>query len=997
MNSARRVFAILSCLSVLAVASLAQEDKAVLTGTATDPSHATIPDAVVEVNNNLTGFRRIVKTNESGSYYLGGLPIGLYNVTVSKAGFQTARFESVQMEVGQTRTIDIQMKISTAEQEVNVQGIAPPLAQTSADVGGVIANQQVTNMPINGRNWTALLALAPGAIDSGGANQQTVRFAGRGNDDNNFRFDGVDATGIQHQSQVNTVRLQISTEAIAEFRVDSLLYTAEKGGAPGGQAEVVSKSGSNEFHGAAFEYFRNDKLDARTPFDPSTLPPLRLNQFGATFGGPVRKDHTFFYVAYEGLRQRQGVTLIGFVPSDSFRTRALAESPAIAPLLAAYPQGTSAISTDVSQFTSSARNTGDEDSLLIRIDHRFSDSTVLLARYNFDKALLTSPSGNLLDVSKVPSSPMNGTLQLVHVFSPAMLNQFQLGVNRIAANTTADSHLFDVSHLNESLSVAGFSGLSQARVSVSNPTSYSLLDNWSFTSGRHTLKAGLESRRVLFNQNNAPSQSLIYTSPAAFALNQLDTVNVASGIPMHGMDKTNYFGYVQDEWKAQSNLTVIAGVRYEYYGVFHEIYGRDRPFDIESCGGYCSLGAPFWKPIYNDVEPRVSVAWSPKALHGRTVIRTGWGIYKGEAQLSDLSNANENLQYRFSLTSRDFPSLSFPAESLFPQAILESTTPRAQQRRRQDPTVGQWGLQVQTELPGSFVLDTGYIASHGYHQFTRTYVNVINPLTGQRPLPTFGIIDSKDANNDSTFEGWQTSLRRQFRNGWLLAANYMWSHSINDGSVGGGESDYPQNVACRSCEKASSDQDVRQFFTLSSVYQLPFGRNRRFLNRAGFTDAVFGGWQFSVIGMARSALPVTVTVDRSVASVPDGNNVSPQRPDVVGNGSVIPFQQTTAGWINRAAFSAPADGTFGNGGRNVVRGPALWQADVGLDKRFPIRERLSLDFRVEAFNLFNRAQFGNPASDFSSPSFGRITTTVNDRATGSGTPRQFQFALRLNY
>jgi hypothetical protein len=982
---------------VSVIASLAQEDKAVLTGTATDPSQASIPQAVVEVSNGLTGFRRAVKTNESGSYYLGGLPIGLYSVTVTKTGFQTARFESVQMEVGQTRTLDVEMKISTAEQQVNVQALAAPLVQSSADVGGVIATQQVTNMPINGRNWTALLALVPGAIDSGGANQQTVRFAGRANDDNNFRFDGVDATGIQHQSQVNTVRLQISTEAIAEFRVDSLLYTAEKGGAPGGQAEVISKSGSNEFHGAAFEYFRNDKLDARTPFDPSTLPPLRLNQFGATIGGPIWKDHTFFYAAYEGLRQREGTTLIGFVPNDSFRTRALAESPVIAPLLAGYPHGTAGISADVSQFVSSARNTSDEDSGLIRIDHRFSESTTLMARYNIDQALQTSPSGNLLDMSKVPSNPMNGTLQLLHVFSAAMFNQFQLGVNRIAANTTTDSHLFDLSHLNESLAVSGFSGLAQARVSVSNPTSYSLLDNWSFTSGNHTLKAGLEVRRVLFNQNNAPSQSLIYTSTAGFASNQLDTVNVASGIPMHGMDKTNYFGYVQDEWKAQSNLTAMVGLRYEYYGVFHEVYGRDRPFDIETCGGYCAVGAPFWLPIYNDVEPRLSIAWAPKALHGKTVIRTGWGIYKGEAQLSDLSNANENLQNRFTLTNLDFPSLSFPAESLFPQAILQSTTPRAQQRRRQDPTVGQWGFQVQTELPASFVLDTGYIASHGYHQFTRTYVNVINPLTGERPLPTFGIIDSKDANNDSTFEGWQTSLRRQFRNGWLLAANYMWSHSINDGSVGGGESDYPQNVACRSCEKASSDQDVRHFFSLSSVYQFPLGKNQRFLNRGGFTDAVFGGWQFSVIGVARSALPITITVDRSVASVPDGNNVSPQRPDVVGGASVMPAHQTITDWINPAAFSVPVDGTFGNAGRNLVRGPSLWQADVGLNKRFPVRERVSLDFRAEAFNLFNRAQFGNPAGDFSTASFGRITTTVNDGATGSGTPRQFQFVLRLNY
>lgn len=993
----RRLLFIPVCLLLMATVSVAQEDKAVLTGTATDPSEAVIPAAIVEVSSRVTGFRRAVVTNESGSYYIGGIPIGLYDIKVSKQGFQTAQFESLQMVVGQIRTLNVQLKISAAEQQVNVVAAGTPLTQSSADVGGVILNQQVTNLPINGRNWTALLGLVPGAIDSGGANQQTIRFAGRGNDDNNFRFDGVDATGIQHQSQVNTVRLQISTEAIAEFRVDSLLYSAEKGGAPGGQAEVISKSGTNEFHGAAFEYFRNDKLDARTPFDPSTLPPLRLNQFGATIGGPIWKDRTFFYAAYEGLRQRQGTTLIGFVPSDSFRERALAASPGLAPLLAAYPHGTTPISADVLQLTTPARKTGDEDSGLIRIDHRFSETTSLLARYNIDEALLTSPSGNLLDVSQVPSYPMNGTLQLLHVFSPAMFNQFQLGVNRIKAKSGTDSHLFDVSHLDESLSVSGLSGLAQPRQSISTPTSYSLLDNWSLTTGQHTVKAGIEIRKVLFNQNNAPSQSLIYTSLNTFALNQLDTVNVASGIPMHGMDKTSYFGYLQDEWKVQPNLTLTAGLRYEFYNTLHEIYGRDRPFDVETCGGYCPLGSDFWLPIYDDVEPRLSFAWLPKALHGKTVIRSGWGIYKGEGQLSDLTNANENLQNRFSLTSRDFPTLSFPPESLFPQAILQSTTPRAQQRRRQDPTVGQWGFQVQTELGAAFVLDTGYIASHGYHQFTRTYINVINPLTGLRPLPDFGIIDSKDANNDSTFNAWQTSLQRRFHNGWLLAANYMWSHSLNDGSVGGGESDYPQNVACRSCEKASSDQDVRHSFTMSSVYQLPFGKNRRFLNTGGATDMLLGGWQFSLIGTARSALPVTVTVDRSVSSVPDGNNVSPQRPDVVQGASVVPTNQTISGWINSSAFAMPANGTFGNAGRNLVRGPSLWQADIGLDKRFPIRERFSIDFRAEAFNFFNRAQFGNPAADFSTPSFGRIITTVNDGATGSGTPRQFQFALRLNY
>ena len=982
---------------VYAPVGFAQEDKAVLTGLITDTSEAVVPGAIIEVASAVNGFVRKSESNHSGSYTIGGLPVGVYDITVRKDGFQGARFNSVKLVVGQIRTVNAQLTVAASAQEVTVQDVAAALAKSNPDVGGVVVNLQVGNLPINGRNWTALLALVPGATDSGGANQQTVRFAGRGNDDNNFRFDGVDATGIQHQSQVNSVRLQISTEAIAEFRIDSLLYSAEKGGAPGGQAEVVSKSGTNDFHGAAFEYFRNDKLDARTPFDPSTLPPLRLNQYGATLGGPLVRNRTFFYVAYEGLRQRLGRTLIGFVPSDTFRVRALAASPALAPLLAAYPTGTSSVSADISQRSAPARNTSNEDSGLIRIDHRFDDSTTFFARYNIDNSLQTSPSGNLLDVSQVPSSPMSGTIQVMHVFSPVMFNETQLGFNRIKAKTITNSHLFDVSHLSESLSVAGFSPLGQNRQSVSTPTSYTALDNWSLTKGQHTIKAGVEIRRVLFNQDNAPSQSLSYTSLDTFAHNQLDTVNVASGIPMHGLDKTNYFGYMQDQWKARPDFTLNIGLRYEYYSPFHEIYGRDRPFDPQTCGGYCALGAEFWEPIYNGFEPRVGLAWSPGKFRGKTVIRAGWGLYQGEAQLSDLSNANENLQQRFSLNSVVFPGLAFPADSLFPQAIVQDSTPRAQQRRRQNPTVDQWGLQIQTELPAGFILDTGYIGSHGYHQFTRTYINVVNPLTGQRSFPGFGIIDSKDANNNSSFHAWQTSLQRQFRSGWLFSANYMLSHSINDGSVGGGEADYPQNVACRTCEKASSDQDVRHSFSMNTVWELPFGKGRKYFSHGGAASLVAGGWSLSAIEIARSGLPVAVTLARPVASVPDQNNVSPQRPDLVSGVSVVPAAQTVGNWINATAFATPASGTFGNAGRNLVRGPSLWQTDLGLTRRFRVTERFALEFRAEAFNLFNRAQFGNPGGDISSGSFGRILTTVNDGATGSGTPRQFQFALRLNY
>jgi hypothetical protein len=226
----------------------------------------------------------------------------------------------------------------------------------------------------------------------------------------------------------------------------------------------------------------------------------------------------------------------------------------------------------------------------------------------------------------------------------------------------------------------------------------------------------------------------------------------------------------------------------------------------------------------------------------------------------------------------------------------------------------------------------------------------------------------------------------------------MLGHSLNDGAVGGGEADYPQNVACRACEYADSDQDIRHSFSTNAVYELPFGKGRKYLTQPGVVQAVFGGWEASLIATARTGLPVNVTVDRSASAVPDGNSLSPQRPNVIQGASLTPpAGATVADWINAAAFAVPANGTFGNAGRNLVRGPGIWQADLSLGKKFRLTERFSAELSASAFNLLNRAQFGLPAADISSAAFGRITTTVNSSVTGSGTPRQFQFMLRVAF
>ena len=298
---------------------LAQEDRATVTGTVTDPSGATIPDASIEINSAATGFRREVKTNDSGAFLIPGLQIGTYEVAIRKDGFRTAQYAAFQLAVGQIRTINAQMQIASNSQEVLVVAEAEALDQSTSKVGGVIEARQVAELPINGRAWTALMALVPGAMDSGGGTQGSIRFAGRAKDDTNYRFDGVDASGISAQGPATNTRLQISTEAIAEFKVDTALYGADTGGTAGGQVEVISKSGSNSFHGTAFEYLRNNKLNSRTPFDGSTLPPLRLNQFGGSLGGRIIKDRTFFFTTYEGLRQRTSTTF--FCACRRYRNR----------------------------------------------------------------------------------------------------------------------------------------------------------------------------------------------------------------------------------------------------------------------------------------------------------------------------------------------------------------------------------------------------------------------------------------------------------------------------------------------------------------------------------------------------------------------------------------------------------------------------------------------------------------------------------------------------
>ncbi|MCU1262944.1 MAG: hypothetical protein JWO80_5829, partial [Bryobacterales bacterium] len=281
---------------------LSQVDRATLTGSVRDPSGAIVANTKVSLRYSATGLTRTVASNASGAYLIGGLPIGAADLEIQKPGFRSLRSE-IELNVGETKTLDFALEVAGVDTSVEVVA-ETELVRNSASIGATFDNTQLSQLPINGRNWGGLMTLTPGAIDTGAGNGASVRFFAQGGDDNNFRVDGADATSVRNQAESKS-RLMISEDAIAEFRVNSQLYTAETGGATGGQVEIVSKGGTNQFHGSLFEYLRNSALDSRSPFDKATVPPFRMNQFGGTAGGPIVKDRTFFFASYEGLIQRQ--------------------------------------------------------------------------------------------------------------------------------------------------------------------------------------------------------------------------------------------------------------------------------------------------------------------------------------------------------------------------------------------------------------------------------------------------------------------------------------------------------------------------------------------------------------------------------------------------------------------------------------------------------------------------------------------------------------------
>jgi hypothetical protein len=1127
---AQPYFLVLFFLTLTCAGASAQVDRAMLEGTVTDSSGAVIRGAKLQILEVETGISQEQQTNSNGYYRFPGLGVGQYVVTATNEKFKTKVIENVVLLVGQTRTLNIQLEVGAVAEKVEVEASGEPENRSSAEAASVIRTDQIANLPNNGRDWASFTLLAPFAQDDGGGDQRTIRFAGRARDDNNFQFDGVDAGGIQEQAQKSQTRLQISQDAIAEYKVSSALYDAEYGTQAGGQIDVVTKSGTNDFHGSVFGYLRNSVFDARNfnDFDINgnpAIPPFRFGMYGMSLGGPIVKEKLFFFVNYEGLRQFGGSTTQVLVPSPSIQQQTLATSPQMCSILQAFPwrSSTGSIGScepkfvypdgafvyqgnnptnplpDSDLFTAPAPTTVHEDTWLVRMDYQINSKTTLYGRAQRDISLVSGTNSGAVpyDLIQTINHPANYLIALQRTFSPRLLNEAKVYVNRAPFINPQASPLDYAVHTNN------WATINNDNADHEVGTTYGVIDNLTWVRGRHAFKTGMEIRRVRLNQGKTADNNLSFadnssTADAGFVSASLYGISFTAPWCCHKYRRTFYMPYFQDEWKITPNLTLNAGLRWEYYGVAHEADNRTTVFDLNEFHGVClgsgSTNGPYPTPIntppcpknptlynpdYRNFDPRISIAWAPSIFHGKTVIRSGFGIYHGAAQNDDLNAGLES--DRFTAFVNLNPSgTGVPLQPAYQQTIPDLSglpvqtqqQPRALQRQgRRDLYVETWGLTIDHELPANFLASAQYLGSRGVRLFSRGGVNFclnkpqFDP-SGQGNLictrvldqyypggDPYGSVDYKSDIGASTYNALLLGLERRFTSGMSFQAKYTWSHSINDGSVGGGESNGPENVNCLACDKGPSIYDIRQNFIANAVYELPFGPGKTYFDHSGAAGKIVGGWSLSSLGLWHTGHPLTVTMNINASQLPDGNDQTTQRPDLVpGVPVLLGGVKNNTIQINPAAFAPPPldpggagqiDPTtgvftcqlscglvsrFGTAPNGLIRALNSWQIDFALMKTTRITERVAVEFGVQIFNIFNHVQLGDPSTDNLTLNYtnvldssnnptnqyllvpkgnlGQITSTNNfnnnnDNAaspnTGTGLPRQIQFMLRFEF
>jgi len=991
------VIAMFTLVLLASATALAQYDTGTIAGTVRDKSGALIGKAEVKLLNTGTGRELHAASGSNGEYAFPSLPVGHYSITVSMSGFGTAVVSDIVLNAAETRSIDVVLQVGQISQQVTVTAEQASVDTLTSDLNLSVGSKRVSDLPLNGRDFTSLIALVPGSVVSAPLFQTSLSGFDTSIIGTSVLLDGADATRIDTNSITTQLGRQesritrASVDSIEEFSVLQGNYSAEYGRSVGNIVSVITKSGTNQYHGDLFDYFRNDYLDARNYFAvPGSPAPFRLNQFGGNLGGPLAKDKLFFFVNYEGVRQDITNSERFNVLNDTQRALFV---PSMAPVVAAIPRGNGGPvpgSTIFDYYYANLRNTLREDTGSVRVDYNYSAKHTFTARYNINDSN-TQTQYAPADGQTAPNNARSqfAKLSWSYVISPTLLNQAGFAMNKEDVNDFGGGGGFPL--LSCFLCDFGVAPGPDLFSQISPQTSYQALDTVTKTAGRHTIHFGADIRWNLSDRELQQQANLIYASVSDFENNNGFALSTL-GYPLTRVRNTNYDFFVQDDFRLLSNLTLNFGLRYEYNSVLHALGGRIQNFDIPT-QTLLPAGQQLYAPDRNNFGPRFGFSWDPYKK-GETVIRGGVGIfYNPQLTGSVLSLAGNNvLNLNVNVFDLLFGTVNCtpPLSLTYPvPATLPTCTPFAPYNVNQiDPKMRDtysehWNFGVQQELARNTVLDVDYVGNHSLKLpagagYAGLELNVPDPVTGIRPLSNT-YADERLLGDflHSRYDGLQAALRHH--SGRLaMDANYTWSHEYDNApNIFAGF----QNNLNPEADYSDGDIDVRHNFTADILYSLPSW------NALG--KKLGGGWQLGSLISARSGLPVNI-----INAVNPFENIQ-TRPNFVPGQNLYPGDYSVPGnQLNAAAFSPGPNGSFGNIPRNVARGPGFWQFDISVLKNTQLTERVGLQFRGEIFNIFNHPNFVNPDGALADATFGQSSSTVGN-LVGIGTSRQIQLALKI--
>jgi outer membrane receptor protein involved in Fe transport len=1017
-----RVFRLLcnaAALLFFAVPPLVAQSTGAITGTVRDPTGAPVPNATITVTNNATGASQTFKTDNAGLYLAPALPPTNYKVQVRSAGMATAIANEIVVSVGSTVRQDFKLQLGATSQSIQIEATPPLVESTSTSVGTTINQRTVQEIPLNGRHFVDLALLIPGSVTPPQNGFLTAPLRGQGSfafnsagareDQVNFQINGIQMSDISQ----NQITFQPTINTVDEFTVDNSTYSAEYGRNSGSIVNIATRQGTNALHGELYDYLRNNDLDARNFGNPVGQPmaPFKRNQFGGDGGGPLKKNNSFLFLSYEGLRQRQNVPLAAVVPSASQR---VTTDPIIQKLLPMIPlpnQGNEYVSTAVAP---------------VNIDQGTADFTQVFSESNHFNAYYAMQHDQRNEPPTTQANNLPGygdrrqgwrqllTLNDAQVISPTLVNEARAGFNRIhitfnPENTLNAADLGMNTGVNAPIGLpqifvsgwftfGGINGFPQGR----GDDTITLSDTVSWVHGTHSIKFGPEMYDIIADSFSSTPGTFTFPSLTAFLADQASAFTANSSNHSTRAHEVAIGAFVQDDWKISSRLTLDLGLRYDFFGTPTEAENRFVVFNpaLDALQRVGVNGGPAhaYQENAKNFEPRVGFAFDPTGT-GKTVIRSAYAIFVDQPTVGLVGGLVSNPPFAqpvsFSPTA-GVPSVSF-ADAYSAAGGIVSPSSVAQNYR--DSYTQSWNFNIQQQVGTNASLMVGYFGSKGTDlNIARNYNQFIN---GVRPYPTLSLSSSIDpgsrlgnitvyeSDGNSSYNGlWITGTKRYSR-GLLFNASYTLSKSIdyNSRNVQGVVIQNSYDIAGN---RGLSDFDARNRFTFDGVYDLPFTHNR-----------LVSGWEIALIAQVQSGNPINFHTTNSAFTGLTTLRPSVTGPVITGYSPATNGSATAVSYIQNQTVFYNQGNAFGNLGRNTVIGPGFADVDVALVKTTAITERISWEIRADAFDVLNQANFGQPGTSaaadvFPSPSFNLILGTRFPPGD-SGSSRQLQLSMKLRF